>query len=106
MRDFHRGRDVATPEEWRAWAEAQQPKPRWYNLTPAEYDRLAAPWDAEANDAWLPVGSIPRPRTRLGWFVYHLVHGLWMRYPLHKVLGYAFANTKPVVFIIDELRLD
>jgi hypothetical protein len=67
----------------------------WYALTPAEVARLNPPDDAGEHDAWLPVGYIPRPATRLGWFVYHVIHGLWMRYPLLKVLGYAVANTKP-----------
>lgn len=71
----------------------------WYTLTDDEADRLNPPDfvddDVAFPDAWLPVGVIPCPRTRLGWFVYHLVHGLWMRYPLHKVLGYALANTEP-----------
>lgn len=69
----------------------------WYLLTEAEADRLNYPCDGcpregmceSVAEQWLPVGWIPRPRTRMGWFVYHLVHGMWMRYPLHKVLGYA-----------------
>jgi len=40
-------------------------------------------------DNWLPVGYIPAPRTRCGWFFYHLIHGIWMRYPLWKVILYA-----------------
>jgi hypothetical protein len=64
-------------------------------LTPDEVARLNPPEDAAERDEWLPVGYIPQPTTRLGWFAYHVVHGLWMRYPLRKVLGYAFANTQP-----------
>lgn len=44
---------------------------------------------------WLSVGYIPVPRTRLGWFLYHLVHGLVMKYPAHKVLFYALNNMAP-----------
>ena len=68
---------------------------KWYSLTNDEADRLNPPDDADRRPDWQPVGFIPRPTTRLGWFVYHVVHGLWMRYPLHKVLGYALANTQP-----------
>jgi len=71
----------------------------WYSLTDEEMLRLNPPddvFDDEAfYDAWLPVGVVPRPRSRLGWFCYHLLHGLLMRYPLHKALGFALANTKP-----------
>ena len=42
---------------------------------------------------WLPVGYIPTPRSRLGWFAYHLVHGLVMQYPVWKVIGYSILNT-------------
>ena len=67
----------------------------WWSLTDEEIARLNPPPDTDERDEWLLVGHIPRPRTRLGWFCYHLVHGLWMRYPLRKVLGYALANTRP-----------
>ena len=73
----------------------------WYCLTDAEANRLNPPDDALERDEWLPVGYIPRPSTRVGWFAYHLVHGLWMRYPLHKVLGYALTNTQPSLEVID-----
>jgi hypothetical protein len=43
---------------------------------------------------WLYVGHIPAPKTRLGWFMWHILHGLLMRYPLHKVIGYACTHTK------------
>lgn len=68
---------------------------KWYSLTSEEADRLNPPKDVDNRPEWLPVGHIPRPTTRLGWFVYHVVHGLWMRYPLYKVLGYALANSQP-----------
>lgn len=68
---------------------------KWYSLTNEEADRLNPPEDVDSHPDWLPVGYIQRPATRLGWFVYHLIHGLWMRYPLHKVLGYALTNTRP-----------
>lgn len=41
------------------------------------------------SDEWLYVGHIPTPKTRLGWFLYNLIHGLWMKYPLWKVLLFA-----------------
>ena len=47
------------------------------------------------NDYWLPVGYIPRRTTRFGWFVYHVVHGLWMRYPWWKVVIFALMWTNP-----------
>lgn len=68
---------------------------RWYSLTNEETDRLNPPYNVGVFPDWLPVGHIPRPTTRPGWFVYHVIHGLWMRYPLHKVLGYALANSQP-----------
>lgn len=78
----------------------------WYNLTDNELNRLNPPNDAGERDEWLPVGSIPRPSTRVGWFFYHLVHGLWMRYPLHKVIGYALTNTRPPTDVIDLSEAD
>jgi hypothetical protein len=71
---------------------------KWYSLTDEEVARLNPPQNARAGQDWLSVGRIARPKSRLGWFIYHLVHGLWMRYPPHKVLGYALANTKPREF--------
>jgi len=77
----------------------------WYSLTDEEMLRLNPPddvFDDEAfYDAWQAVGVVPRPRTRLGWFCYHLLHGLLMRYPPHKVLGFALANTKPETVDVD-----
>ncbi|HMN30828.1 MAG TPA: hypothetical protein PKE45_21925 [Caldilineaceae bacterium] len=75
----------------------------WFRLTDEEADRLNPPILEVAQDEetgktfielltdeqWLPVGYIPTPRTRLGWFLYHLAHGLAMRYPFHKVIGYS-----------------
>jgi hypothetical protein len=68
---------------------------KWYSLTNEEIDRLNPPYNVGVFPDWLPVGHIPRPTTLLGWFAYHVIHGLWMRYPLHKVLGYALANSQP-----------
>lgn len=68
---------------------------KWYSLTNEEADRLNPPYNVGVFPDWLPVGHIPRPTTRLGWFAYHVIHGLWMRYPPHKVLGYALANMRP-----------
>lgn len=47
------------------------------------------------DDRWLPVGHIPKPRTRLGWFMYHLIHGLVMRYPWWKVIAFAVICSRP-----------
>lgn len=71
--------------------------PRWFLLTDDEIQDLNPPDDVDERDDWLPVGFIPRPHTRLAWFAYHVAHGIAMKYPLHKVLGYAFFNTKPEV---------
>ena len=49
-------------------------------------------WDVPKG--WQPVGAVPQPTTRLGWFVHHLLHGLMMRYPLRSVLAYSLLNTK------------
>ena len=38
---------------------------------------------------WLEVGLIPRPTTKLGWFVHHMAHGLAMRYPLRSVIAFS-----------------
>lgn len=80
----------------------------WWQLTEDEIDRLNPPPEifvpgndgnlymlCSYHEGWLPVGNIPAPRTRFGWFMYHLIHGLVMRYPLWKVLGFAISNTKP-----------
>ena len=81
----------------------------WYYLTDAEAARLSPPPrmfiideagiidDAGAKyerlpdegGDWISIGLVPRPRTRLGWVLHHLAHGLAMRYPVWKVLGFA-----------------
>jgi len=78
---------------------------RWFDLTDEEVDRLNPPemhyiYDHitdeviinEPDDKWLSVGFIPVPQTRIGWIVYHLIHGLAMRYPIHKVIGFAVCD--------------
>lgn len=35
---------------------------------------------------WLPVGYIPRPKSVFAWFVYHFIHGVWMKYPLWAII--------------------
>ena len=78
---------------------------KWYHLTDDEADHLNAPGYLAVYDnalyfkyiddpAWLHVGYVPRPRSRFAWFVHHLVHGLVMRYPLHKVIGFAIFESK------------
>lgn len=46
------------------------------------------------NDGWVWMGYVPRPKTRLGWVVHHILHGVLMHYPLHKVLLYACLYSK------------
>lgn len=71
----------------------------WGRLSDSDYDRLNPPPDEMIllddggmamrlldDERWLHVGYVPTPRTRLGWFVHHVAHGLAMRYPWHKVL--------------------
>lgn len=76
-------------------------------MTQEEYDRLNPPTLSVTYDdvkgkyfiemldhpGWIPVGYIPSPNTRMGWFFYHMVHGLAMRYPFHKVFYYSLTNT-------------
>lgn len=65
-----------------------------------DYKRLNPPRElnrewADVPDEWLGVGYIPCPQTRLGWFMYHVVHGLAMRYPLRSVLAFALLHSNP-----------
>lgn len=74
----------------------------WFMIGDSEYERLNPPVYESLllndgvyvkqidNIGWLPVGHIPAPRTRVGWFVYHVVHGLAMRYRFLPVLVYSF----------------
>lgn len=41
------------------------------------------------DDKWLWVGYIPTPKTRFDWFMYNLIHGIWMKYPLWAVILYS-----------------
>lgn len=80
--------------------------PIW-QLTEQEYDKRSPPvlkmqfiddilYEEKINsDEWQPVGYIPTPKTRIGWFMYHLIHGIWMRYPIHKVVLYSLFHTNP-----------
>ena len=66
-----------------------------WKLTDEEYDRLNPGYqiiDAEEPDLdkFLHVGYIATPRNKAEWFIYHFVHGLWMRYPFWKVVLYCF----------------
>lgn len=82
----------------------------FFEMTQEEYDNLNPPildclYDEETekyfiellgdDPAWIPVGYIPKPKSRLGWFMYHLVHGLAMKYPFHKVVYFSITNTNP-----------
>lgn len=55
---------------------------------------LCIDW-VEVPDEWISVGYIPTPQTRLGWFTYHLIHGLAMRYPLRSVIAFSLLHTNP-----------
>lgn len=46
------------------------------------------------DERWIRIGYIPAPRTSFGWFVYHIFHGLAMRYPLIPVLVFAFESLR------------
>lgn len=94
-------------------------KREWWKLTGDEVQRLTPPpnvltvdehgnwWRLDTYyEDWQPVGMIPRPRTRLGWLTYHLIHGFAMRYPWWKVIGFALANTKPETIVVDEEWLE
>lgn len=78
----------------------------WWQLSDEEVERLNPPmtvitmgqdgnWWALYPDHpnWMNVGHVPRPRTWMGWFAYHVIHGLAMRYPPLKVLGFALASS-------------
>ena len=45
---------------------------------------------------WITVGYVPKPTTSLGWFVYHITHGLLMRYPLRSVIAFALLHSSPL----------
>lgn len=80
-------------------------KSSWFTMGDDEYDRLNPPvckvilgedgaYVRQIDDAnWLPVGHIPMPKTRWGWFAYHLVHGLAMRYRLLPILIYSIRHS-------------
>lgn len=59
-------------------------------------DKNGKQYEELLNDVdWVAIGYVPRPTTRLGWFVHHIVHGLAMHYPLRCVLAFAFLNSPP-----------
>lgn len=75
---------------------------RYLERVARDFDRKAMNPPRELNiewvevpDEWLGVGYIPTPRTRLGWFTYHLIHGLAMRYPLRSVIAFSLLHTNP-----------
>ena len=62
--------------------------------------RMNAPKDIfiqvkEIPEEWIYVGMIPRPKTRLQRFLYHMIHGLAMGYPFHRVIAFSLIHTKP-----------
>jgi hypothetical protein len=44
---------------------------------------------------WLNMGYVPTPQNRLQWFFLHMIAGIVMRYPIHKVFWYSLLNTSP-----------
>lgn len=66
-------------------------------MTQQEYDKLNPPFrlgDMSSSVKWQYVGHIPAPRTKMGWFVYDIIHGLAMRYRLLPVLAFALGNLR------------
>lgn len=75
---------------------------RWL-LSDEEYDLLNPPdniwvireddlkvfYELINDDRWCWVGYIPTPQNNFGWFIYHIIHGVWMKYPLWKVVLFA-----------------
>lgn len=88
-----------------------------WRLTDEQYDKLNPPpanfiVDEDTkkvyveylnNKKWLWMGYVPMPTTRIGWFLHHLIHGVWMKYPLWKVVLFAFdkSNDSGTIFILD-----
>lgn len=79
----------------------------FWQLTPKECQQLNPPlleiaedeegqlyYKAMDNSEWLFTGYIPTPQTVLGWFFYHLVHGLVMKYPACKVLIFSIIHSR------------
>ena len=79
---------------------------RLFFMSQEEYDRLNPPILETAQgedgkmyieyiiyDEWFRVGYIPRPITRLGWFVYHFIHGLAMRYRFLPVFVFSIKQS-------------
>ncbi len=78
-----------------------------FQMTQNEYDKLNPPvlqviYDESKdtdfieilNDShWTSIGYIPTPQSQFGWFIYHLIHGIVMKYPFHKVLYFSLINT-------------
>ena len=74
--------------------EIERLNPHPKQLTVIDGDSIIEYEELLCNDKWLAVGHIPLPHTRLGWLVWHIIHGLLMRYPVYKVIGYALTHTK------------
>ena len=66
-----------------------------FKMTQAECDSLNPPFnvgDVVNTKEWLYVGHIPTPKTRIGWFIYNVIHGLSMRYRLLPVLSFSVSE--------------
>ncbi len=76
-------------------------------MTPNDYERLMPPavrvkWiegvyyiEQLDSEKWLHMGHVKRPRTKWGWFRYHVLHGLIMGFPVLSVVVYAWRNKSP-----------
>lgn len=74
--------------------ERLNPHPRHIVMANQDTGEIVILEELLHDDKWLAVGHIPLPHTRLGWLVWHIIHGLLMKYPVHKVVGYALTHTK------------
>lgn len=56
--------------------------------------------------AWLRMGYVPAPASRLGWFLHHVIHGLLMRYPLTAVLRWSWQHSRPEDNVPEPMKPD
>ena len=86
---------VSTSRTGLMWRLAKSPKIKQRNI-PRELCGMknidGDQYQKVSIDGWVFVGHFPEPKTRLGWFVFHMVHGLMMRYPLHSVIAWSLLH--------------
>ena len=73
---------------------------RWVVINPNDNPpthcvQLADDVSDDLHSQWIYFGLIRKPKTRIGWFMYHFMHGLMMRYPLWPVIAFSLIHTKP-----------